>query len=98
MKWFADDYPSDGVEKIVKIFILSANKFELYRAHTDLGWRPIMDLYETEWELVVLVDLAGMIKEDVEFTVVRERVRLRGNRLRSSEDAVTRIHLYTGGG
>jgi HSP20 family protein len=92
MKWFADDYPTDEVEKDMKISKRSIHQFEDYRMHTDLGWRPSMDLYETRREIVVLVELAGMRKEDIEVTVRRERVQLRGNRLRPSEDAVARIH------
>jgi len=66
--------------------------FELLHIHSNLGWRPSWDIYETEDELIVLVEMAGMQGEDVEINVGRERVHLRGNRCRPNEHAVTRIH------
>ena len=68
------------------------HRFELFHMHTNVGWRPLLDLYETEEDLIVLVEMAGIEKNDVEINVRREQVQLLGNRCRPSEREVTRIH------
>jgi len=43
-------------------------------------WTPNVNLYETDLEYLVCVDLAGVDKEKIEIEVVDGRLRLRGNR------------------
>ncbi len=92
MKWFADDYAHYGIRKLSKIVRGSFSRYELLHIHTKVAWRPPFDLYETEKDFIMLVELAGMQAEDVEINLDRERVRIRGNRCRPSEYEVTRIH------
>ncbi|UCG13175.1 MAG: Hsp20/alpha crystallin family protein [Deltaproteobacteria bacterium] len=92
MKWFPDDYHKVGIEKTMIIYKGFLHRFELFHIDINSGWRPFLDLYETEQDLVVLVELAGMQADDVEINVGRERVQLRGNRCRPSEHKVTRVH------
>jgi HSP20 family protein len=92
MKWFADDYKRDGIGKQMKIVRGSFHSCELFHIHTKVGWRPSLDLYETEKDFIMLVELAGMQAEDVEINLDREHVQIRGKRCRPSEYEVTRIH------
>ena len=92
MKCVADDYNLDGRRKEVKIVRGFLHRYELLHIHTNLGWRPSWDLYETEEDLIMLVEMAGIVKKDMEINVGRERVELRGNRCQPSEREVTRIH------
>ena len=92
MKCFADDYNIDGIQKSMKIVWGSSYRYELLHIYSNLGWRPLWDIYETEKDLVMLVEMAGVELDDVDINVGRERVELRGHRYRPSESEVTRIH------
>jgi len=92
MKCFADDYNIDGIQKSMKIVWGSSYRYELLHIYSNLGWRPLWDIYETEKDLVMLVEMAGVEIDDVDINVGRERVELRGNRCRPSEREVTRIY------
>ena len=67
-------------------------RYELCHTHTNFGWRPSWDIYEIEDHLILLVELAGIKRDDVEINVGRDRVQLRGDRFRPSEHELTRIH------
>jgi HSP20 family protein len=56
------------------------------------SWRPSLDLYETEEEFIVLVDVPGMRPQDVEVIVDRDVLRIAGNRCRPLGQAITRVH------
>lgn len=92
MKYFADDYATDVTGKAMKIVKASLQRYELFHFHTNAGWRPLWDIYETEDDLIVLVELAGMQAEEVEFNVGRKRVQIRGSRCRPFKHDVTRLH------
>ena len=67
-------------------------RYELCHTLTNFGWRPSWDIYEIEDHLILLVELAGIKRDDVEINVGRDRVQLRGDRFRPSEHELTRIH------
>ena len=46
----------------------------------DIGWKPATDVYETEDEFVVQVDLAGMRRGDIEVYVDGDFLLLKGTR------------------
>jgi len=92
MKCFADDYNIDGRQKSMKIVWGSSRRYELLHIYSSLGWSPSWDIYETEEDLIMLVEMAGVEIDDVDINVWRERVEFRGNRCRPSEREVTRIH------
>jgi HSP20 family protein len=66
--------------------------YEFFDVRADFGWRPSLDVYETDNHLVIVIELAGMHEEEIQITVTSEQVRLRGNRYRPSEHTVTRLH------
>ena len=91
MKWFADDYDARR-KKRVKFLNGSLHFYKLYHMQCKPDWRPSLDLYETERNLIVLVDMAGMQPEDVQINLGREHLRLRGNRYKFPEPKIIRIH------
>jgi HSP20 family protein len=44
-------------------------------------WTPQVNLYENESSYIVCVDLAGVVKEEIDLQVHRQSLTLRGNRL-----------------
>ena len=46
----------------------------------EIGWRPATDVYETEDEFIVQVDLAGMQRDEIEVLVDDGFLVLRGTR------------------
>jgi len=55
-------------------------------------WRPRFNLYESEEEIVILVDLAGMKKEELDLRCDARTVYLRGEREDPIPSAATRCH------
>ena len=50
------------------------------RVHLARMWEPAVDVYETEKEVVVVVELAGVKREMMELVVSGNTVQLRGER------------------
>ena len=72
--------PSDS-EDLFEIFFSSqgvANK--AIKMEGGLGWKPATDVYETEDELVIQVDLAGVPREDFDVLIDEDYVTIRGTR------------------
>ena len=46
----------------------------------DIGWRPATDVYETEYEFIIQVDLSGMAREDIQVFLEDDFVLLKGVR------------------
>ncbi len=43
-------------------------------------WKPLMDIYETPEEIIVLADIAGVEKENLELEISSKAVRIHGRR------------------
>lgn len=71
----------------------------VYRANRG-GWNPEADLYETPEAFVLVLDVAGVRKEDFEVSVCREVLRVQGVRNPSGSrgDRVRYHHLEIGHG
>ncbi len=54
---------------ILPMFMLSARK-----------WKPQMDIYETPDQILILAEIAGVKKEDLELEISNKAVRIYGNR------------------
>jgi len=54
---------------ISPMFTLSARK-----------WKPQMDIYETPDEILILAEIAGVNKEDLELEISSKAVKIYGNR------------------
>ncbi len=60
----------DGMfRSISPMFMLSARK-----------WKPQIDIYETPDEILILAEVAGVNKEDLELEISSKAVRIYGNR------------------
>ncbi len=56
------------------------------------GWEPAIDVYETEDEIVVIVELAGVKESDIEILVDRDRFTIRGGRKKAVVTSVKRMY------
>jgi HSP20 family protein len=50
---------------------------------SDSGWTPESDMYETENEVFLVVNLAGVRKEDIEVAFDENYLRIGGKRIRT---------------
>lgn len=46
-------------------------------------WRPQMDIYETPDEIIIMGEIAGVNKEDLELEISSKALRIQGNRTQS---------------
>lgn len=47
---------------------------------SERTWKPQMDIIETPEEIVIVSEIAGVAKEDLEIEINRKAVRIHGNR------------------
>ena len=55
-------------------------------------WQPAVDVFETEKNIVVRIELAGVRSSQVKVSVDGEWLRIRGERTPSTESDVERLH------
>jgi len=62
------------------------------------GWTPSLDLYQNNDNIVAVVELPGMRKEDIEISLQDGTLTISGERKeeRGTEDGATRTERYTG--
>jgi HSP20 family protein len=58
----------------------------------DQSFSPPMDIYETEENLVVVMEVAGMKAEDIHVTFDRDTLSIWGSRIEPSSPPKTRLH------
>jgi HSP20 family protein len=51
---------------------------------SERTWRPPMDMYETRQEVVILAEIGGVDREDLEVEISSKAVRIQGKRLAPS--------------
>jgi HSP20 family protein len=51
----------------------------------DMGWAPVVDVFEKEDKFVVKAELPGMKEEDINISVVGETLNIRGERKAEKE-------------
>jgi HSP20 family protein len=94
MKWFHDDVEKD-FERMRQHMRQTLGALARPGAAVVLshrGWRPLLDLYETKDEFIVLVDVPGIRPQDLEVVVDRDVIRISGNRCRPLGQEITRVH------
>lgn len=70
----------------------------LVTARADV-WQPPTDVYETENEIIIKIDIAGVEEGDMEVTIEDDVLRVRGYRTDCSafsKSAVHRMEIYCG--
>jgi len=68
----------------------SANPLLVIREQT---WRPQMDVYETSEAVVVVADVSGLNRKDLEVEADTKAVKIAGRREEACRGASTRYHL-----
>ena len=63
----------------------------MIRLESDL-WQPPVDIYESDEELTVYCDLAGVTKDSLELLVEEHQMHISGRRQLPKPQAIVRIH------
>jgi HSP20 family protein len=94
MKWFDDDVEKDfeRMRQQMKQTLGALARPGAAVVLTHRGWRPLLDVYETKDEFIVLVDVPGIRPQDLEVVVDRDVIRISGNRCRPLGKEITRVH------
>ena len=60
---------------------------------TERAWKPPMDMNETPDEIVIVAEVAGVEKDDLEVEISSKAVRIKGNRIarHCTDDATYRL-------
>jgi len=67
-------------ERVNRAFEESMRPGERLEPASSRTWAPLVDIYATERELVLLVDIPGVKMEDLEIAVEGETVTIKGER------------------
>jgi len=59
----------------------------------ETAWRPQMDIYETQDEILVIIDLAGVNMEDIHLEVGRTSLKIYGKREQRAMPGTSRYRL-----
>ena len=84
-----EGFTSDLERTIGQIFASVSPMFAL-SAQT---WKPQIDIYETPGEIIILSDIAGVLKEDLVVELDSTAVRISGKRQEEQRDSQTKFHL-----
>ncbi|MFA4947919.1 MAG: Hsp20/alpha crystallin family protein [Candidatus Krumholzibacteriia bacterium] len=63
------------------------------RIHSDLTWEPPTDIAETESEIVVTVDIAGMTGKDISVVTDGKTLRINGTRRSPTAPGAKQFHM-----
>lgn len=84
--------PSHEDDFFEVLFDRAGNPARSFRMEGGIGWRPATNVWETQHELVVQADLAGLEREAIEVWVDGPRLLIRGNRPDPARGG--RIHFH----
>ncbi len=71
-----DDFFRSQIYRLVDCFYRQGSKVPFQWG----AWIPAVDVYETEDKIVVLVDIAGVNKENIDLTFQENKLLIRGTR------------------
>ncbi len=71
-----DQLDSEFEKTIEEMFRSISPRFML----AEGKWKPQMDIYETPEEIIILAEIAGVNKEDLELEISSKAVKIYGNR------------------
>jgi len=75
---FGDDkVPAQAGMKFTELFISSSKLISVY---TEKAWQPPTDIYETDKEIVIRTEIAGMKPEEILISVDNNRLLISGCR------------------
>jgi len=58
----------------------------------EKGWKPLTDVYETDCEIVIIIDIAGISTSDIKLTLHRDVLTVRG--IRHEHPNTEKRHYY----
>jgi HSP20 family protein len=58
----------------------------------ETSWNPNMDIYETENDLILLIEAAGLDEQSLKLHSIENRLVLTGERHQESQDSIMRYH------
>jgi HSP20 family protein len=76
------DNLSSKFEKTIEEMFRSANP--LFNC-SECSWKPPVDIYETQEEIIIIAELAGVKKEEVELEINSKVVKISGQRSGATE-------------
>jgi HSP20 family protein len=79
LKYFED--LQSQMEKMIKDIRIMGSTSSL----CDRVWKPLVDIYETVDDIVVLVDIAGIKKEDIQIVFNKDLLIIAGKRINPTQ-------------
>ena len=73
---FGNNFEEEFQKAVDEVFHLVSPVFHQY----EYVWRPNIDVYESQDEIIILADLAGLNKEELHIEVNRNRIKIAGVR------------------
>jgi HSP20 family protein len=73
---FGSSFEDEFQKAVDEVFHLVHPAFKNY----ECIWRPNIDIYESEDEIILMADIAGLDKEDLHIEVNRKKVKVAGFR------------------
>jgi HSP20 family protein len=70
----------DSLDRQLSDFIEEVSRRSYYRFSKTATWQPAVNIYEGQAHFYLCVDLAGLVKDDVEVQVIGHTIRIRGAR------------------
>jgi len=83
--------PNDIFDEMERLINMTLSH-KAYVNVTSGHWRPSVDIYETDESIVVMVELAGMKKEEIELTYNNGYLFVSGVRKQAYPEGLTRVH------
>ena len=89
---YTDDFDKmrNQIHRLMGEFFKEAKPLVGYQA--DQSFHPPMDIYETEEDLVIVMEIAGMRTEDINVLFEKDRLSISGTRMEACPAPKTRLH------
>lgn len=89
---YRDEFDKMRIEihRLMGEFFKEAKPLVGYQA--DQRFHPPMDIYETEENLVIIMEIAGMRTEDINVLFEKDHLSISGTRTEASSPPKTRLH------
>lgn len=78
---FGEDFDdlSSRIEKTIEGFFRPRSINPTFNC-SECAWKPSMDIYETTDEIVIIAEIAGVVKEDLDVEINNRAVKIHGKR------------------
>jgi HSP20 family protein len=83
----------DPLREMLGLFMSEHSGRGGVRIHSELTWEPATDIIETDSEIVVVVDIAGMNGKDISVVTDGTILRISGTRRSMNAPGVKQFHM-----